>query len=35
MRLSIMVISVSVAVGIFLGAIDLVFARLFDELLGN
>jgi hypothetical protein len=30
-----MVISVSVAVGIFLGAVDLVFARLFDVLLGN
>ena len=35
MRLSIMVISVAVAVGIFLGIIDLAFARLFDVLLGK
>jgi preprotein translocase subunit SecE len=35
MRLSIMVISVSAAVGVFLGIIDLGFARLFDVLLGN
>jgi len=35
MRLSIMVISVAVSVGIFLGAIDLGFSRLFDGLLGD
>jgi len=35
MRLSIMVISVAVSVGIFLGAIDLVFSRLFDGLMGD
>ena len=34
-RLSVMVISVAVVVGMFLGAIDLVFSRLFDGLLGN
>ena len=34
-RLSIMVISVAVAVGIILGLIDLGFSRLFDQLLGN
>jgi len=34
-RLTIMVISVAVAVGIFLGVIDLAFSRLFDILLGN
>ena len=36
MRLSIMVVSVAAAVGLFLGAIDLVFSTLFDRLLlGN
>ena len=35
MRLSIMVISVAVAVGLFLGLVDLAFARVFDLLLGN
>jgi len=35
MRLSVMVICVAVSVGIFLGAIDLGFSRLFDGLLGD
>ena len=35
MRLTIMVIAVAVAVGIFLGVIDIGFARLFDVILGN
>jgi len=35
MRLSIMVISVSAAVGAFLGIFDLIFSRLFDILLSN
>jgi len=35
MRLSIMVVAVSAAVGVFLGLIDLGFARLFDVLLAN
>ena len=35
MRLAIMVISVAVAVGLFLGIIDLAFSRMMDELLGN
>ena len=35
MRLTMMVIAVSVAVGLFLGIIDIGFARLFDVILGN
>jgi len=35
MRLTIMVIAVAGAVGVFLGIIDVVFSRLFDVLLGN
>ena len=35
MRLTIMVIVVAASVGIFLGIIDLGFARLFDLLLGK
>ncbi len=34
-RLTVMVIIVSAIVGLFLGAVDLVFTRLFDVLLGN
>ena len=34
MRLSIMVIAVAVAVGAFLGIVDLAFARLLDVILG-
>ena len=34
-RLTIMVIAVAVAVGIFLGVVDLSFSRLFDVILGN
>ena len=35
MRLSMMVIAVAVTVGLFLGIIDIGFARLFDVILGN
>ena len=35
MRLTIMVISVAMAVGLFLGIIDLAFSRLINILLGN
>ncbi len=35
MRLTLMVISVAVAIGIFLGVVDLGFARLLDVILGN
>ena len=35
LRLSLMVISVAVAVGLFLGLVDLAYARMFDVLLGN
>ena len=35
MRLTLMVISVAVAIGIFLGIVDLGFARLLDVILGN
>jgi preprotein translocase subunit SecE len=35
MRLTLMVIAVSVAVGLFLGAIDIGFARLFKVILGG
>ena len=35
MRLSLMVIAVSAAVGIFLGFVDLGFAKIFDFILGN
>lgn len=35
MRLTLMVIAVSAAVGVFLGIVDLGFARLFDVILGN
>jgi preprotein translocase subunit SecE len=35
MRLTLMVIAVSAAVGLFLGLIDMGFARLFDVILGN
>ena len=35
MRLTLMVISVAVAVGIFLGIVDMVFSRLLDVILGN
>ena len=35
MRLTLMVIAVSAAVGIFLGAIDMGFTRLFSVLLGQ
>jgi len=35
MRLSLMVIAVSATVGIFLGFVDLGFARIFDFILGN
>jgi len=34
-RLTIMVIAVATAVGVFLGAVDLIFTRLLDVLLGN
>ena len=34
-RLTLMVISVAVAIGIFLGIVDLGFARLLDVILGN
>ncbi len=34
-RLSIMVVAVAVAMGIFLGLVDLVFARLMGIVLGN
>ena len=35
MRLSVMVISVAAAIGLFLGLVDLAFARFFDVLLGK
>ena len=35
MRLTLMVISVSVVIGIFLGIVDLGFSRLVDVMLGN
>lgn len=35
MRLTLMVIAVSAAVGVFLGFMDLGFARLFSVILGN
>ena len=35
MRLTIMVVAVAVAVGIFLGLVDLAFSRIFDEILRN
>ena len=35
LRLTVMVISVAVVVGIFLGVVDLSFARLFDVILGT
>lgn len=35
MRLTIMVLAVSAAVGVFLGLIDMGFARLFKVILGN
>ena len=35
MRLTLMVIAVSATIGIFLGLIDMGFARLFDVILGN
>ena len=35
MRLTLMVLAVSIAVGIFLGIVDLAFARIMDLLLGN
>ena len=35
MRLTIMVVAVAAAVGVFLGIVDVVFARLFDILLSN
>ena len=35
MRLTIMVISVAVAIGIFLGLVDLGFSRLLNVILGN
>ena len=35
MRLTLMVISVAVVIGIFLGIVDLGFSRLLDVLLGN
>ena len=34
-RLTIMVIAVATAVGIFLGLVDMAFTRLFDVILGN
>lgn len=35
LRLTIMVIAVSAVIGAFLGAVDLVFARLFELILGT
>jgi preprotein translocase subunit SecE len=35
MRLSVMVISVAAAIGLFLGIVDLAFARILDVLLGK
>ena len=35
LRLTMMVIAVSAAIGIFLGAIDIGFARLFEQILGT
>ena len=35
MRLTLMVIAVSAAIGLFLGLIDMGFARLFDVILGD
>lgn len=35
MRLSVMVISVAAAIGLFLGLVDLAFSRVFDVLLGK
>ena len=35
MRLTLMVIAVSAAVGVFLGLVDMGFARLFERILGN
>ena len=35
MRLSIMVVAVAGAVGIFLGIVDIAFARIMDAVLGN
>ena len=35
MRLSIMVVAVAGTVGIFLGAVDIAFARIMDAVLGN
>ena len=35
LRLSIMVVAVAIAMGIFLGLVDLVFARLMDIILGH
>jgi len=35
MRLTIMVISVAIAIGIFLGLVDLGFSRLLNVILGN
>ena len=35
MRLTLMVLAVSAAVGAFLGLVDLGFARVFSEILGN
>ena len=35
MRLTLMVVAVSAAIGVFLGAIDIGFARLFTEILGS
>ena len=35
MRLTLMVLAVSAAVGVFLGLVDIGFARLFDVILGS
>jgi preprotein translocase subunit SecE len=35
MRLTIMVLSVAVTIGIFLGIVDIGFSRIFDVVLGN
>lgn len=34
-RLSLMVIGVSIVVGVFLGAVDFAFSRMFGVILGN
>ena len=35
MRLTLMVLAVAGAVGVFLGVVDIAFSRLFDVILGN